>query len=94
MIDDSWATIGSCNIGARSFFGDTELNVSFWAPDVARQLRVDLLHEHLGLDTSALDDRAAFALYRERAHANATKRANGGSLDGLAFAMDPRTYAL
>ena len=48
IIDDGWATIGSCNIGARSFFGDTEMNVTFWAPDVARQLRVDLLREHLG----------------------------------------------
>jgi phosphatidylserine/phosphatidylglycerophosphate/cardiolipin synthase-like enzyme len=92
-IDDSWGTIGSCNIGARSFFGDTELNVTFWAPDVARRLRVDLLSEHLGVDTSQLDDRASFALYRDRAHANAQRRAQGAPLDGLAFAMDPRTYA-
>jgi cardiolipin synthase len=93
VIDDAWATIGSCNIGARSFFGDTELNVTFWSPDVARQFRVDLLQEHLGSDTAHLDDRAAFALYRERAQANAVKRARGERLDGLAFAMDPRTYA-
>lgn len=93
VIDDSWVTIGSCNIGARSFFGDTEMNVTFWSPDVARQFRVDLLQEHLGADTTHLDDRAAFALYRERAKANAAKRARGERLDGLAFAMDPRTYA-
>ena len=93
-IDDSWGTIGSCNIASRSFFGDTELNVTFWAPDVARQMRVDLLQEHLGVDTSRLDDRAAFALYRERARANALRRAHGRALDGLAFAMDPAAYAV
>jgi phosphatidylserine/phosphatidylglycerophosphate/cardiolipin synthase-like enzyme len=93
VIDDSWVTIGSCNIGSRSFFGDTEMNVTFWSPDVARKLRVDLLQEHLGTDTSHLDDRAAFALYRERARANSVKRASRERLDGLAFAMDPRTYA-
>ncbi len=93
IIDDSWATIGSCNIGARSFFGDTELNVTFWSPEVARRLRVDLLNEHLGLDTSHLDDRGAFALYRDRARANTGRLAKGERLDGLAFALDPRTYA-
>jgi phosphatidylserine/phosphatidylglycerophosphate/cardiolipin synthase-like enzyme len=94
VIDDAWATIGSCNIGARSFFGDTEMNVTFWSPDVARQFRVDLLSEHLGADTAHLDDRDAFALYRERARANAVKRASNRPLDGLAFAMDPKTYAM
>lgn len=94
VIDDCWATIGSCNIGARSFFGDTEMNVTFWAPDVARQLRVDLLLEHLGVDTAGLDDRAALALYRERARGNAAKMADGRAPDGLAFAMDPRAYAI
>jgi phosphatidylserine/phosphatidylglycerophosphate/cardiolipin synthase-like enzyme len=94
VIDDCWATIGSCNIGARSFFGDTEMNVTFWAPDVARQMRVDLLREHLGVDTSELDDRAALALYREQARSNAAKMARGHALDGLAFAMNPRSYAM
>jgi cardiolipin synthase A/B len=93
VIDDSWATIGSCNIGARSFFGDTEMNVTFFAPDAARALRVELLSEHLGVDTSKMDDRGAFALYRTRAQENARRRADGRALEGLAFAMDPRTYA-
>ena len=94
VIDDCWATIGSCNIGARSFFGDTEMNVTFWAPDVARQMRVDLLREHLGVDTAEMDDRAAFALYRKRARSNAAKMANGQALEGLAFEMNPRSYAM
>ena len=94
IVDDAWVTIGSCNIGARSFFGDTELNVSFWAPDVARQFRVDLLSERLLMDTAGLTDRDAFALYRRLARENASRRRDGQKMQGLAFAMDPRTYAM
>ncbi len=94
LIDDAWATIGSCNLGSRSFFGDTEMNVTFWAPDVVKPLRCDLLSEHLGVDTSRLDDRAAFALYREHARANAERRVRGEALKGLAFTMDPTRYAM
>jgi phosphatidylserine/phosphatidylglycerophosphate/cardiolipin synthase-like enzyme len=94
VIDDAWVTIGSCNIGARSFFGDTELNVSFWSPGIARQFRVDLLGEHLGVDTSNLDDRAAFALYRTKSRENAARRRDGLAMRGLAFAIDPRRYAM
>lgn len=93
VIDDCWATIGSCNIGSRSFFGDTEMNLTFWSPEIARRLRIDLLAEHLEADTSPLDDRNAFALYRDRARANGKRRTEGAKLDGLAFALDPATYA-
>jgi len=92
LIDDHWATIGSCNIGARSFFGDTELNVSFWAPDVVRQLRCDLLSEHLDRDTRELDDRAALKFYQAVARQNAERQARGEALQGLAFSMDPASY--
>ncbi len=93
VIDDCWATIGSCNIGSRSFFGDTEMNLTFWSPEIARQLRIDLLGEHLGVDTTSFEDRRAFALYRVRARDNARRRAEGRRLEGLAFALDPATYA-
>jgi phosphatidylserine/phosphatidylglycerophosphate/cardiolipin synthase-like enzyme len=92
LIDDCWATIGSCNIGARSFFGDTELNASFYDPAVVRALRRDLLREHLGVDTASLDDRAAFAKYREIALANAQRRKRSEAMSALAFALDPATY--
>jgi phosphatidylserine/phosphatidylglycerophosphate/cardiolipin synthase-like enzyme len=92
LIDDHWATIGSTNIGNRSFFGDTELNATIWDDDVVRALRVELLLEHLDVDTSDLDDRAALALYRDIAVANAKRRQNGLALEGLAFALDPMTY--
>lgn len=94
LIDDHWATIGSCNIGARSFFGDTELNASFWAPDVVRALRCDLFTEHLGVDTSTLDDRTALGVFRQTARANFERRRQGQAMEGSAFSIDPATYAM
>ena len=59
---------------------------------VVRALRCELLSEHLGLDTAALDDRAAFTRYREIARDNARRRARGEGQTALAFALDPATY--
>ncbi|MEE8556568.1 MAG: phospholipase D-like domain-containing protein, partial [Myxococcota bacterium] len=93
LIDDVWSTIGSTNIANRSFYGDTELNASFWHGPTVRQLRRDLFYEHLGRDTAALDDREALRLFREIALRNAATRARGEKLEGLAFALDLATYA-
>jgi len=93
LVDDAWCTIGSANIGNRSFFGDTELNASFWHAPTVRALRCALLHEHLARDTSALDARAALRLYRDVARKNAARRAAGEATSALAFALDPTTYA-
>jgi cardiolipin synthase len=92
LVDDEWATIGSTNIANRSFHGDTELNASFWHPPTVRNLRRDLLSEHLGRDTGNFDDRAAFELYREIAQSNTARRRAGKPLDGLACAIDPASY--
>jgi phosphatidylserine/phosphatidylglycerophosphate/cardiolipin synthase-like enzyme len=93
LIDDAWCTIGSANIGARSFYGDTELNASIWHAETVRALREELLLEHLDRHTGGLDDRAAFAQYREIARANALRRSRGERLEGMALALDPATYA-
>jgi len=93
LVDDAWATIGSANLGNRSFYGDTELNASFWHAATVRRLRCALLEEHLARDTGGLDDRAAQALYREVARANAQHRAAARPLHGLALALDPAAYA-
>jgi phosphatidylserine/phosphatidylglycerophosphate/cardiolipin synthase-like enzyme len=93
LVDDAFATIGSCNIASRSFFGDTELNAAIWDEDFVRALRVELLHEHLGIDTSRMEARDALALYREAARANAQARHRGEAMNGLAFALDPAMYA-
>jgi cardiolipin synthase A/B len=94
LMDDSWGTIGSCNIAARSFFGDTEMNATFWDAEVARALRRELLYEHLAVDTATMDDRAALALYRRTADANRRKRETGDpAWQGNAFTLNPATYA-
>ncbi len=93
LIDDAWATIGSCNLHANSLFGHSEMNASFWDPVTVHTLRCELFAEHLGLDTTHLDDVAALGLYRQVAHGNRQKR-DAGDLDwqGLAFSLDPATY--
>ena len=93
LVDDAWATIGSCNLHSNSLSGHTEMNASVWDGDVARALRRRLLQEHLDEDTNFLNDRASLRRYREVARANALKRRNGNSdLQGLAVALDPTTY--
>jgi phosphatidylserine/phosphatidylglycerophosphate/cardiolipin synthase-like enzyme len=94
LVDDAWATIGSTNVADRSFQLDTELNASIWHEASVRALRAELLHEHLGRDTSGLDAAAACRVYRELAQANARRRAAGERLDGLAYALDASRYGL
>ena len=92
VIDDRWATVGSCNIGARSFFGDTELNVSFLCAKTARVFRTDLFREHLEIDTSADDGLNACQRYQQLARENTKRLALGVPPHGLVFALDPKTY--
>jgi cardiolipin synthase A/B len=93
LVDDVWATIGSCNLHASSLFGNTEMNAAFWAPGVVRALRCQLLAEHLGQDTARLDDRSALRLYRDVARANRLKGAAGNFVwQGLAFSLAPAAY--
>jgi phosphatidylserine/phosphatidylglycerophosphate/cardiolipin synthase-like enzyme len=93
LVDDAWATIGSCNLHAFSLSGHTEMNASFWDPKVVRALRCELLAEHLDRDTDGIDDRAALRLYREIARENRRKRdANDFKWQGLAFSLDPTAY--
>ncbi len=46
IVDDAWATIGSCNLHAHSLGGSAEMNASIWDAGVARDLRADLLRRH------------------------------------------------
>jgi phosphatidylserine/phosphatidylglycerophosphate/cardiolipin synthase-like enzyme len=92
LIDDAWATIGSTNVANRSFYRDTELNASFWHPETVRSLRVDLLKEHLGVDTSGLVVRDAMQRYRDVAQENAARKAQGEPMTALAHALDPAAY--
>jgi phosphatidylserine/phosphatidylglycerophosphate/cardiolipin synthase-like enzyme len=94
LVDDAWATIGSTNTADRSFQRDTELNASIWHGDVVRRLRRELFQEHLGLDTGALDDRAALRRFHEQARDNAWRRLAGQPLEGLAYQLDASLYGL
>jgi cardiolipin synthase A/B len=93
LIDDTWATVGSCNLHRFSLFGNSELNATIFAPDTVRAFRVALFQEHLGKDTSALDDGVALRLFREIAQENRRRLRNyDHSWQGLAFNLDPSTY--
>ena len=94
LVDDLWCTIGSTNVAERSFHQDTELNASFWHPESVRALRRELLLEHLGLDTSELDDRAALRAFHRVARSNADRRLSRDPLAGLAYAVDPVDYGI
>ncbi len=92
LVDDVWCTIGSANVGNRSFYGDTELNASFWHGPTVSALRRELLLEHLAIDTAGKSDVEALRLYAEIARGNVARYAAGEKLAGLAFAVDPSTY--
>lgn len=93
IIDDTWATVGSCNLHHYSLFGNTELNVAFSDEPTVRQLRDALLGEHLGLDTTGMDDVAALRRLRETARENARRHtAHDPAWQGLVFQLDPVTY--
>jgi len=93
LVDDVWATIGSCNLHRYSLFGSSEMNASFWSHDTVRALRCALFREHLDLDMSRTDDHAALRSFREIALENRMRLDSGRhEWQGLAVALDPTSY--
>lgn len=93
LVDDEWATVGSCNLHHFSLFGNGEINAAFAEPNTVRAFRCELLREHLDEDTSGLDDRSALRLFCQIARANRSKlEAGDAAWQGLAFELDPATY--
>jgi cardiolipin synthase A/B len=93
LVDDQWATIGSCNLHSNSLSGHTEMNASIWDATVVRALRCELLREHLDQDTAHSEARAALQLYRTIARQNRRKREAGDpDWRGTAYSLDPTTY--
>jgi cardiolipin synthase A/B len=93
LIDDEWATVGSCNLHHYSLFGNTELNAAFQHPATVRAMRVELFQEHLAVDTSKMDDTSALHLFRQIANENRQRHAVGDpGWQGLAFCLDMQTY--
>ena len=94
LIDDVWATVGSCNLHPFSLAGHTEMNASIWDAVLARDLRCRLFAQHLGVDTASLDDRAALRQFRDIARGNRLRHGEPrAGLAGAAFALSPETYA-
>jgi phosphatidylserine/phosphatidylglycerophosphate/cardiolipin synthase-like enzyme len=54
IVDDHWLTVGSANLNAHSLLNDTEMNVVTRDVAVARDTRLRLWSEHLGVDASVL----------------------------------------
>lgn len=64
IIDDVWATIGSANLNNRGMRDDAEMNVATLHADFARELRILLWAEHLGM----LNEDEQFIVSRYLAH--------------------------
>jgi cardiolipin synthase len=94
IIDDVWATIGSSNIWNRSFFGDTELNASFWHAETARRFRVELLSAHNGDDLSSVSMTAALDALAKRAGENYARQVKGESIRGHVIELDAATWGV
>ena len=95
VVDNAWATIGSCNLHAFSLAGHSEMNASIWDEEVVRDFRRRLFALHLGLDVAHLDDRAAVQLYCRVAQENRAKMEAGDTnWQGNVFALSPERYGL
>ncbi len=93
LIDDAWATVGSANLHRYSLFGNSEMNAAIFSPETVRSFRVALFAEHLGLDTSDLDDLTAIGLFRQIAKANREKLLNNiHQWQGLVFSLEVEAY--
>lgn len=70
LVDDEWASVGSCNLHRYSLLGNGELNAAYRDPASVRAMRAALFQEHLGVSTSELGDTEALVLFRRIAHDN------------------------
>jgi phosphatidylserine/phosphatidylglycerophosphate/cardiolipin synthase-like enzyme len=95
LVDDDWASVGSCNLHRYSLFGNGELNVAFRDPVSVRALRAELFQEHLGVPTAELSDTEALRLFRQIAVANRKRHeARDPDWQGMAISLDAATYGM
>jgi phosphatidylserine/phosphatidylglycerophosphate/cardiolipin synthase-like enzyme len=59
IVDEAWATIGSCNLHSHSLGGNSEMNASIWDAAAARDLRDDLRRRHAGAMLTLAPERYA-----------------------------------
>jgi phosphatidylserine/phosphatidylglycerophosphate/cardiolipin synthase-like enzyme len=95
LVDDEWASVGSCNLHRYSLFGNGELNAAFSDARSVRALRVAVFREHLDEDTSEIDDVDAIHLFRRVACDNRRRHDRSEAhWQGIAFAIDVASYGL
>ena len=58
IVDDRWLTVGSANLNAHSLLNDTEMNVVTDDARLARDTRLRLWSEHLGVDVAGAEPHA------------------------------------
>lgn len=93
VVDDAWATIGSCNLHAFSLCWNSEMNASIWDASVAETFRRELFARHLGGGAGVPHDRASFDVYARIARENRAKLVGAdGTLQGAAVALRPDAY--
>jgi phosphatidylserine/phosphatidylglycerophosphate/cardiolipin synthase-like enzyme len=66
VVDDRWLTVGSANLNAHSLLNDTEMNVVTGDPDLARDSRLRLWSEHLGVDAATIAGEEPHTVVDER----------------------------
>ncbi|HZE04324.1 MAG TPA: phospholipase D-like domain-containing protein, partial [Solirubrobacteraceae bacterium] len=66
IVDDRWLTVGSANLNAHSLLNDTEMNVVTDDARLARDTRVRLWSEHLGVDPATIEGEDPCATVDER----------------------------
>jgi phosphatidylserine/phosphatidylglycerophosphate/cardiolipin synthase-like enzyme len=80
VVDDVWLTVGSANINDRGFKTEAEINAVVLDEQLARDLRVRLMAEHLEIsedDPRLTDLDEAFDLWEQHADDNPHRRARG-----------------
>lgn len=92
IVDDVWATIGSTNFINRSFFGDTELNLSFWGTQPVSLFRKAILSLHHGASLHDLGLAPALRAFRDRALDNRDRKELGEPLDGFAHMLSAASW--
>ena len=81
IVDDVWATVGSANLNNRGMRDDTEMNVAVLDPELARDLRLLLWAEHLGLVTEDSMLAVSRHLGHQRQRRSLDEQATGAATD-------------
>jgi len=90
IVDDKYITIWSANLDKNRFRDSTEFNVSIISYALAKQFRMKLWKEHLGLDNSLQFGKGqnfdmGFKLWKETAYSNGINLKNNRQIKGFTY---------